>query len=196
MAEVLIQFIDQYGLLAFTILMFFNNATGLIPGGIVSLAAGSFAYLTDYNLINTIMATTIGSIAGAFFLYILGRLFGYNWLLKVRYVEKFITKRELDLIAEKLRFDGAHWVCIFRFLPSIGLLVSLPAGMIRMPAWVFFFYTTIGILGWALIWQIPGYYVGLGFAKYGYYISGLLFLVSIYFLFVFKKILQKIISVD
>ncbi len=194
MAELIVNFIDQYGLLAFVILMFFNNATGLIPGGIVSLAAGSFAYLTDYNLINTIMAATIGSLLGAFFLYVLGYLFGYKWILKIKYVKKFVNERELDLIAKKLRFDGAHWICVFRFMPSIGLLVSLPAGMIRMPAWIFFFYTTIGILGWALIWQIPGYYVGLSFAKYGYYISGLLFLLSLYFVFVFKKVLQKIIS--
>ena len=193
MVELLLNFIDQHGLLAFAILMLFNNATGIIPGGIVSLAAGSFAYLTEYNLINTIMATTIGSLIGAFLLYVLGRIFGYEWILKIKGVKKIITKEELDLIAKKLRFDGAYWVCIFRFLPSIGLLVSLPAGMIRMPAWVFFFYTTIGILGWALIWQIPGYYVGMGFAKYGYYISGFLFLVSIYFLFVFRKLLQKII---
>ncbi len=194
MVEVLLNFIDHHGLLSFTILMFFNNATGLIPGGIVSLAAGSFAYLTEYTLISTIMATAIGSLLGAFLLYALGYLFGYDWILKIKGVKKFITKRELDLIAKKLRFDGAHWACIFRFLPSIGLLVSLPPGMIRMPAWVFFFYTTFGILGWALIWQIPGYYVGMGFAKYGYYISGFLFLVSIYFLFVFKKVLQKIIK--
>ena len=192
--EILTNFMDQHGLLAFFILMLFNNATGLIPGGIVSLAAGSFAYLTEYSLIDTIMVTTMGSIIGAFFLYTLGRIFGYNWILKIKPIRKFITKRELDLIAERLRFDGAQWVSIFRFLPSIGLLVSLPAGMIRMPAWVFFFYTTIGVLIWALIWQIPGYYIGISFAKYGYYISGFLFLVSIYFLFVFRRILQKIIK--
>lgn len=194
MGGIIVNFVDQYGLLALIILMFINNSTGIIPGGIVSLAAGSFAYLTEYSLISTIMATTIGSLLGAFFLYVLGYLFGYEWILKIKYVRKFITKRELDQIAKKLRWDGAHWVCIFRFLPSIGLLVSLPAGMIRMPAWVFFFYTTIGILGWALVWQIPGYFVGLSFAKYGYYISGFLFLVSLYFLLVFKKILGKIIE--
>ena len=196
MVELLINFIDQYGLLALFILMFFNNVVGIIPGGLVSLAAGSFASLTHYNLIHTIMATTIGSLGGAFILYILGGLFGYNWLLRIKHVERIITKEKLDLIAEKLRLEGAHWIFIFRFFPIVGLWVSLPAGMMRMPPWIFFFYTTVGVLGWALLWQIPGYYVGLGFAKYGYYISGLLFFISIYSIYAFKKILHRIINKD
>ena len=94
MVELLINFIDQYGLLALFILMFFNNVVGIIPGGLVSLAAGSFASLTHYNLIHTIMATTIGSLGGAFILYILGGLFGYNWLLRIKHVERIITKEK------------------------------------------------------------------------------------------------------
>lgn len=189
MQEIIEQLIMNWGLLALFVLMVINGSIGIIPSEVVLFLAGIFAYVSpEYNLIHTIMVATIGNLIGAYILYFLGRAFGYDWLLKIKFVRKFVDKRTLDAIARKYRKDGAHWVGIFRCMPVIRSIVSVPAGMIKMPFWIFFVYSGIGMLVWSVFWQLLGYFLGIGFMWLNDYIMWAMIILSFIALFYFKTV--------
>ncbi|NOG51944.1 MAG: hypothetical protein HND48_22800 [Chloroflexi bacterium] len=49
---------------------------------------------------------------------------------------------------------------IARILPYVHSVVSLPAGVIRMPFWRFMLYTAIGATAWILPLTVLGYVLG------------------------------------
>jgi len=179
--------IHEMGIIVLFILMAINGSIGIVPSEAVLFMGGVYAYASNYNLIHTLSSSVFGNLIGAFILYFIGRSFGYNWLIKIKYVGKFITKKELDDIAKKFRIDGAHWVGIFRCIPMVRSIVSIPAGMIKMPFWIFFFYSTIGIIIWSILWQSLGYFLGISFIWLNDYIIWAMIILTILTFFLIKK---------
>ncbi len=181
------QLINNMGIFVLFILMAINGSIGIIPSEAILFMAGIYAYASDYNLIHTIASATFGNLFGAIILYILGRLFGYDWILRINLARRFIDKKSLDDMAKKFRIDGAHWVGIFRCIPIVRSIVSIPAGMIKMPFWIFFFYSTIGIIIWSILWQFLGYFLGISFIWLNDYIIWGMIILTILVFIVAKK---------
>ncbi len=189
MQEAIIQYISNFGLLGLFFLMIFNGFIGIIPSEIVLFFGGIFASTyPNVSILHVIFLGTLGNILGAILLYFMGRLFGYNWLLRLPFVKKFINRETLDQIAEKYRIEGACWAGVFRCMPVVRTIVSLPAGMIHMPFWIFFFYSTTGMLIWSLVWVSLGYFLGIAFIWLNDYIMWAMVVLSIFAIFYFKNI--------
>ena len=94
-----------------------------------------------------VLAATAGSVAGSLILYALGAWLGEQRLRGlVRDHGRWVLLCEADLDTARAWFDrhGPEAVMIARLLPVARALVSLPAGLDRMPLWKFVPYTVIG----------------------------------------------------
>ncbi|MBK9125946.1 MAG: DedA family protein [Chloroflexi bacterium] len=70
------------------------------------------------------------------------------------------TVDQYDRALELFRTRGGAIVLIARILPYVHSVVSLPAGVIRMPFWRFMIYTAIGATAWILPLTVLGYLLG------------------------------------
>lgn len=94
-----------------------------------------------------LLAATAGSVSGSLILYALGAWLGEERLRGlVRDYGRWLLLCEADLDKARGWFTrhGAEAVMIARLLPVARALVSVPAGLDRMPLWKFVPYTVIG----------------------------------------------------
>ena len=92
------------------------------------------------------LASTLGSVAGSLLSYGMGRMgepvvlrYGRYLLLNVHHLEW--TKKFFDR-------HGGKTIFISRFIPVVRHLISIPAGLARMPLASFVLYTAVGATLW------------------------------------------------
>ena len=105
------------------------------------LASGSGAFLV------AVLAATVGSVVGAWALYVLGRFGGRPLLLRLH---PLLRIDEARLTRAEAYFDrrGDWLVLVGRLVPGVRALVSVPAGMARMPLGRFTALTAAGSFAW------------------------------------------------
>jgi membrane protein DedA with SNARE-associated domain len=118
-----------------------------VPSEVVLPLAGSLVAGGQVDMLVAVLAATTGSVLGAWVLYALGRFGGRPALLRLHPVLRMDERR---LARAQAWFDrrGAWMVVIGRLVPGLRALVSVPAGMGRMPLWRFLGLTAIGSLAW------------------------------------------------
>ncbi len=134
-----------------------------IPTEITLPLAGFLVGQGRFSFFPVLIWTTVSAVAASVILYIPGRWFGEERLRRfVRRFGRFVLVKESDLDKASRLFEqhGAKAVLIGRLIPGVGTLISVPAGIYRMPilGWFMFFtvldsivYNAIFIgLGWAL----------------------------------------------
>jgi membrane protein DedA with SNARE-associated domain len=62
-------------------------------------------------------------------------------------------------------------VFVFRFLPTFRTMISLPAGMAKMPLWRFFLATFLGSAIWNTVLAGAGLYLGSNFEALDRYVG-------------------------
>lgn len=143
-------------------LMLIENVFPPIPSEIVMSLAGFLAAEGRFALPLVIVVGTVGSVAGATFWYYIGLWMGLERLRD--WVERHgrwltLSGHDVDAVDAWFRRRG-HWaVLIGRFLPGFRTLISVPAGVARMPLGRFLVYTTLGSLVWISGLAIFGYVV-------------------------------------
>jgi membrane protein DedA with SNARE-associated domain len=107
-----------------------------------------------WDLSLAMLATTLGSLAGSLLSYAMGYYGGRPFVLKVgRYF--LLNVHDLELTEKFFNArQGAWTVFIARFIPVVRHLVSIPAGLGRMPLLPFCVATVIGATLWNgfLLW--------------------------------------------
>jgi membrane protein DedA with SNARE-associated domain len=155
--------IDKIGLLGVGFLIALESIFPPIPSEVILLLSGFEVDQGSFTFFGALVASTIGSVVGAFVLYMIGRLVGEDRLerLLATFGKPLGFKRS-DIDKADAWFDKyGEWVVFFgRLVPIVRSLVSIPAGANRMNAARFLMFTTIGSLIWNAIWIGLG--VGLG----------------------------------
>jgi membrane protein DedA with SNARE-associated domain len=130
-----------------------------IPSEIVLPLAGYEVSRGELAFAWTLLAATLGSLVGALALYALGRYGGrtavvrWGWALRV-------DERDLER-AERWFDRWGDWVVLgARVVPIARSVVSIPAGLSRMPPVRFTVLTSLGSLLWNLILVGAGYQLG------------------------------------
>jgi membrane protein DedA with SNARE-associated domain len=154
--------IDAIGYLGVALLVAIENVFPPIPSEVVMPAAGFAAAQGKANVYGMVIAATIGSVAGAWILYLGAAAIGHVRLhaLVVRY-GRWLGVKPRDLVRAESWFDDhptAVMVC--RCVPLIRSLVSIPAGFRRMAPMKFTLYTAIGSLVWNAVLIGAGYLLG------------------------------------
>ena len=143
------------------------------PSEVVIPPAAYFAARNgDMNIIMIVVIATLGALIGAVINYVLSLLIGRP------VVYAFANSRigHMCLIdAEKVEkaeayFDrhGAISTFLGRLIPAIRQLISIPAGIARMPLGEFTLFTALGAGVWTAILAAVGYAIGRSTADIGY----------------------------
>ncbi len=162
MAEWIIETINSTGYVGLFLLMLLEAVFPPIPSELIVPFAGFAAARGDLSIVGVILATTLGSTVGAIPWYIAGRVFGIH---RVRYLaDRFgrwftLNAEEIDLATNVFRRFGPIIVLFGRLLPIIRTLISVPAGLAKMPAWQFFGFSLIGMVVWNCILAGAGYFL-------------------------------------
>lgn len=152
--------IERLGPLGVGALIALENVIPPIPSEVILPFAGFTASQGDLNVAAAWIAATIGSVAGALVLYGVGALLGRERLELLSTQRWFILFSASDLARGEVFFarHGNKIVLLGRFIPLVRSIVSVPAGIERMPLVRFVALTALG----SSIWN--GLFIGLGYA--------------------------------
>jgi membrane protein DedA with SNARE-associated domain len=158
-----IRVIDAVGYLGVALLVALESVFPPIPSEVVLPAAGFAAADGSANLWGMVVAATLGSVVGAWCLYLASAAVGPVRLraLTVRY-GRWVGVKPSDLERAEAWFDdhSSTAVLVCRCIPLIRSLVSVPAGFRRMSPATFTLYTAIGSLVWNVVLIGAGYQLG------------------------------------
>jgi len=133
-----------------------------IPSEVVLPFAGFSASRGELDPVLTWVAATVGALLGAYVLYAVGALVGYDALHRLAARRWFVLLSQADLRRGEQLFDrhGSKVVLLGRCVPFVRSVVSVPAGLARMPLWRFTALTLIGSGLWNAAFITAGYRLG------------------------------------
>jgi membrane protein DedA with SNARE-associated domain len=173
-ASVIESIILSLGYVGIALVMLVENLFPPIPSELVMPFAGFLVAQGKMNLVGVIASGTIGSVLGAVILYYLG-IWADETIVR-RFIRRWgkwltISEGELDRALAFFGRFGEAVVFFGRLIPIIRSLISVPAGMKRMPLGKFLLFTTIGTILWNVALTLAGVWLGanwedvLGFLK-------------------------------
>lgn len=149
----------NYGTVA--LLMTIESSFIPFPSEIVVPPAAYMAAAGDLNVYLVILAATVGALAGALINYGLavwiGRPIVYKFV-NSRLGKAFLLDEPKMEKAEQyfVKYGNASTL-VGRLVPGIRQLISIPAGLSKMPLGRFILYTSIGATAWNAILAVLGY---------------------------------------
>jgi len=155
--------VERLGPVGVAAMVTLENLFPPIPSELILPLAGFVSATDGASLPMMISAAMIGSLAGALILYGLAAAFGPVRLRGlVRRHGRWLGLTEEDLDRSEKWFDqrSARAVLICRCIPLMRSLISIPAGLRRMPLLSFVLYTLAGSLIWNVALVMAGYLLG------------------------------------
>lgn len=137
-------------------LLFLENVFPPIPSEVILPLAGVTVGTGTHSFLSILIWATLGGLAGAYLLYGLGYLFGAD---RVRWLCEKLPLLEVEDFQNSVDwFDRHGRLGIFfgRMVPGVRSLISIPAGIYKMPLLQF---TGLSLAGSA-IWN--ALFIGLG----------------------------------
>ncbi len=136
------------------------------PSEVVMIPAGFFAARGELLAASPAVALALcvaigvaGSLAGAYVNYFLALRLGKPFLQ--RYGKWFfLPPRALERACDVFNRYGAATTFVCRMVPAIRQLISIPAGVSRMPLGSFTLFTALGAGIWTAILAATGYVLG------------------------------------
>lgn len=155
-----------WGLLFVFVFMAIESSFIPFPSEVVMIPAGFLAARGELGLGSPLVAVlaalaagVLGSLVGAYVNYYLALWVGKPFLEK--YGKWFFLKpAALERACEVFNRYGAATTFVCRMVPAIRQLISIPAGIARMPLGSFTLFTALGAGIWTAILAFVGY--GLG----------------------------------
>lgn len=163
MNDFVLNLVAQGGYWGVVLLMALENIFPPIPSELIMGLAGIEAGKGHYNLWLMILAGTIGSVAGNYFWYAIGRAFGHRRLdhFVTRWGRWFtLDRREIDRFNGLFQRHGASTIFFARMIPTVRTLISLPAGIFRMSRTKFLIWTFAGAGVWNILFAGIGFQLG------------------------------------
>lgn len=168
MTDIIIALTAWGGYFGIFVLMVLENVFPPIPSEVIMGLGGIAVARGQMGLVPLIVAGTAGTVVGNYFWYMIGRRLGYRRLRP--FVDRHGRWLTLDwqhvLDLERFFRQRGQWVVfVFRFMPAFRTMVSLPAGMARMPHGRFLVWTAAGSAIWNAMLAVAGYYLGANFRE-------------------------------
>jgi membrane protein DedA with SNARE-associated domain len=152
--------IEAMGYVGIALIMLLENLVPPIPSELVMPFAGFLVAENRLTFVGVVAAGTLGAVLGALVLYGIGAWAGEP--LVRRFLHRYgrwlsVSEADLDRALAAFGKHGTPIVFGGRLVPLIRSLISLPAGMQRMPLGRFLLLTTLG----SALWNIALTYAGL-----------------------------------
>ncbi len=161
-ADWVFSIVDRLGAAGVGLLILLENVIPPIPSEVVLPLAGFRARTGALNVVAVWPAATAGSVLGALLLYGLGAWLGYDRLHRLAGHRWFVFVSRKDLERGERVFErhGNKVVLLGRCVPFLRSVVSIPAGIARMPLPRFLVLTTIGSGVWNAVFIALGWVLG------------------------------------
>ena len=173
---------DAWGWFGVAALLTFENATGITPSEIILGLAG-WMLIAEHELPPSMILlggfySAIGSTVGASIAYWVARLGGRPMVDKLARWAR-IDPAHIGRVERHFHRWGIGLVFVGRVIPGVRTLVSLPAGLARIPFLSFLAATFAGAYIWCTLLIGAGYVLGHEWALIGAYLNqGLPYLVG------------------
>lgn len=131
-----------------------------LPSEVILPMAGLAAARGSFSLFEALFWTTAGSVVGAFALYGIGAALGLDRLRALVQRIPLLHVEDVDRTVAWFGRHGGKAVFFGRMLPIFRSLISVPAGVTRMPLWRFGLLTLAGSLIWNTVFVLSGYLLG------------------------------------
>lgn len=169
MRELVLELMGEYGNLAVFLLILVENLFPPIPSEVILTFGGVMTVCTDMTPVGVILFSTAGSLAGAVILYSVGRFLPdevFRKLLcgQIGHLLHFRLE-DVDLAKGWFRERGRSAVFLCRLIPIVRSLISIPAGIARMPFVPFLVFTAAGSLLWNTVLVHAGRIAGDSWEK-------------------------------
>lgn len=154
-------YLDNLNYWVLTILMVLENSIVPLPAELIVTPAAYNAAHGEMSLAMLIVCTTFGSTVGALINYYLSRCLGR--FLVYRFMDSkmgrllMLDSKKMEKAEHLFLRHGNISTFFGRLLPFGRQLISIPAGLARMPIVPFVFYTTIGSAIWNSLLVGVGY---------------------------------------
>ncbi|MBB2989388.1 membrane protein DedA with SNARE-associated domain [Mycolicibacterium iranicum] len=159
--------------------IFLENLFPPLPSEVVLPMAGFAAKLGKLSVVEAIIWTTVGSVVGAWVIYLLGAWLGHDRMRTLAVKLPLIDGEDVDKSAAWFARHGTKGVFFGRMLPLFRSFISVPAGTERMNFAVFTVLTLLGSLIWNSVFIGAGYALGANWHFVEPYASTLQYVVLI-----------------
>jgi membrane protein DedA with SNARE-associated domain len=160
LAEWVAGVVDQLGYVGLLLLVALENLFPPLPSELILPLAGFLVGQGRMDFVLAFAFATAGSLLGALMLYGIGAVVGEErvrrWIRRIPLLEE----RDVDIGQEWFGRHGGKAVFFGRLVPIVRSVISLPAGLERMPLWRFVIFTTAGSSLWNLLLIGSGWILG------------------------------------
>jgi membrane protein DedA with SNARE-associated domain len=165
---------DAWGWFGVSALLTFENATGITPSEVILGLAG-WMLISEHQLHPSMIFlggfyAAIGSALGASIAYWAARVGGRPLVDKFAHWFR-IDPRHITRAETQFHRWGTGLVLVGRVMPGVRTVISIPAGLARMPFITFFVATFIGAYVWCTLLIGAGYVLGHEWALISQYIK-------------------------
>jgi len=150
----IVESVGALGYIGIFIMMFLESSFFPFPSEVVMIPAGYLAAKGEMNLFLAILSGIAGSVAGAWFNYLLAYKWGRGALLK------FLKEHHLEKLEKFFEKHGEISTFNGRLIPGIRQYISFPAGLAKMHPVKFTLFTALGAGIWVSILALLGYFIG------------------------------------
>lgn len=167
--------LERFGYLGIALMMAVENIFPPIPSEVILTFGGFMTTHTELDVWLVSLWATVGSLVGTMALYGIGRF------LNEERLERWLSGRWgkiLHLKAEDVkkadawfRRKGQYTVLFCRFIPIVRSLISIPAGMARMPLGKFLLLSTVGTAIWNTLLAWLGAVAGEAWSAINHYLD-------------------------
>ena len=131
-----------------------------IPSEVILPLAGFAASRGTFPIWQAILFTTLGSLVGAMALYGIGAALGRDRMRRIAVKLPLIKVEDVDRTETWFQKHGPKTVFFGRMIPIFRSLISIPAGIERMPIPLFLGLSGAGSLLWNTLFVTLGYVLG------------------------------------
>ncbi|MGJ7043144.1 membrane protein DedA with SNARE-associated domain [Shinella sp. BE166] len=165
---------QRFGPFGIALLMVLENIFPPIPSELIMPLAGYLATRGDMSIVAVIAAGTVGSLIGTLPWYFLGRRLGHEGVCRLaerrgRWLT--MSPEDVDVAAERFKSHGRMSVLVGRLIPTVRTLISVPAGVEKMPLFEFLIFSLIGTLIWTTALAMAGYILGQAYDQVADYVD-------------------------
>jgi membrane protein DedA with SNARE-associated domain len=158
-AEFLQHLVTKMGYTGVFLLVTAESTLVPVPSELVFPFAGYMASKGVFNLYVLLVINSVAAMTGSGIGYAIGAKGGKPLLLKYgKYL--LIRKHDIEKTEKWFANHGKATIFFARLVPVIRHIISLPAGIARMPLGAFFLQTFLGATLWGSFLILLGYYLG------------------------------------
>jgi membrane protein DedA with SNARE-associated domain len=156
----IVSLIDKAGYVGIALLMLLENIFPPIPSEVIMPLAGFSAAKGTLSFAGVVISGTIGSLAGAYFWFLIGRWIGPKRLKQFAGRHgRWLTLHPDEVERARAFFARYQIAALFlgRLIPAIRSLISVPAGVNCIPISTFLLWSSLGTALWTLLLASAGY---------------------------------------